>query len=122
MGLSRSGVEARAFYAATADATLVGNGIAFSSLDPIKVLFRSAVINGVVAAPLIAAMAVPGALPSAMGSLVLPMWLRVLGWLSAPLMAAGTESGQAPAMRRRCRLPPAHPAGGGRVGKLASDR
>jgi Mn2+/Fe2+ NRAMP family transporter len=121
MGLSRSGVEARAFYAATAGATLVGNGIAFSPLDPIKVLFRSAVINGVVA-PLIAAMAVPGALPSAMGSLVLPMWLRVLGWLSAPLMAVGTESGQAPAMRRRCRLPPAHPAGGGRVGKLPSDR
>ena len=64
--------------------------ITFSPLDPIKALFWSAVINGVVAAPLIATIVVLGSLPSVMGSLVLPLWLRVLGWLSAVLMACGT--------------------------------
>ncbi len=90
VGLSRRAIEARAFYGTIAGATLVGTAIAFSPLDPIKALFWSAVINGIVAAPLIAAMVVLGSLPSVMGSLVLPRWLRVLGWLSAGLMAAGT--------------------------------
>jgi len=90
VGLGRRAIEARAFYGAIAGATLVGAAIALSSLDPIKALFWSAVINGVVAAPLIAAMVVLGTLPSVMGGLVLPIWLRVLGWLSAILMACST--------------------------------
>jgi NRAMP (natural resistance-associated macrophage protein)-like metal ion transporter len=90
VGLSRRAIEARAFYAAIAGATLVGTAIAFSPIDPIKALFWSAVINGVVAAPLIVAMVVLGSMPSVMGRLVLPLWLRILGWLSALLMAAGT--------------------------------
>jgi hypothetical protein len=63
------------------------------------------VINGVVAAPLIAAMVVLGTLPSVMGSLVLPLWLRVLGWLSAILMACSTPAccWSEPAGRRRAR-------------------
>ena len=55
-----------------------------------QALFWSAVINGVVAAPLIVAMIVLGSLRSVMGELVLPLWLRVLGWATAALMAAGT--------------------------------
>lgn len=90
VGLSRRAIEARAFYATIAGATLVGTAITFSPIDPMKALFWAAVINGVVAAPLIAAMIVLGSLPSVMGSLVLPLWLRVLGWLSALLMASGT--------------------------------
>jgi Mn2+/Fe2+ NRAMP family transporter len=90
VGLSRRAIEARAFYGAIAAATLVGAGIVFSPVDPMQALFWSAVINGVVAAPLIAAMIVLGSLRSVMGELVLPLWLRVLGWASAALMAAGT--------------------------------
>ncbi len=90
VGLSRRAIEARAFYGTIAGATLIGAMITFSPLDPIKALFWSAVINGVVAAPLIATIVVLGSLPSVMGSLVLPLWLRVLGWLSAVLMACGT--------------------------------
>jgi NRAMP (natural resistance-associated macrophage protein)-like metal ion transporter len=90
VGLSRRAIEARAFYGAIAAATLVGAAIVFSPIDPIQALFWSAVINGVVAAPLIVAMIVLGSLRSVMGELVLPMWLRVLGWASAVLMAAGT--------------------------------
>jgi len=90
VGLSRRAIEARAFYGTIAGATLVGTAIAFSPLDPIKALFWSAVINGVVAGPLIVAMVILGSLQSVMGSLTLPLWLRVLGWLSALLMVAGT--------------------------------
>ncbi len=90
VGLSRRAIEARAFYAFIAGATLVGTAIAFSPINPIKALFWSAVINGVVAAPLIVAMIVLGSLRSVMGDLVLPFWLRTLGWLTALLMAAGT--------------------------------
>jgi Mn2+/Fe2+ NRAMP family transporter len=90
VGLSRRAIEARAFYATLAGATLIGTAIVFSPIDPIKALFWSAVIYGIVAAPLIAAMTVLGSLHSVMGSLVLPLWLRVLGWASALLMAAGT--------------------------------
>ncbi len=90
VGLSRRAIEARAFYATIAGATLVGAAIVFSPIDPIKALFWAAVINGVVAAPLICAMTVLGSLRSVMGELALPIWLRLLGWFSAMLMAAGT--------------------------------
>lgn len=90
VGLSRRAIEARAFYATLAGATLIGTAIVFSPIDPMKALFWSAVINGIVAAPLIAAMTVLGSQRSVMGTLVLPMWLRVLGWSTAGLMGAGT--------------------------------
>jgi NRAMP (natural resistance-associated macrophage protein)-like metal ion transporter len=90
VGLSRRAIEARAFYGFIAGATLIGTAIAFSPIDPIKALFWSAVINGAVAAPLIIAMVVLGSQASVMGSLVLPLWLRVLGWLTALLMACAT--------------------------------
>jgi Mn2+/Fe2+ NRAMP family transporter len=89
VGLSRRAIEARAFYGAIAGATLVGAAIVFSPIDPMQALFWSAVINGVVAAPLIAAMIVLGSLRSVMGDLVLLLWLRVLGWASAALRRRG---------------------------------
>ena len=51
-GLARRPLDAKAFYGAIAAATLVGVLINFVHLDPIKALFWSAVINGVVAVPL----------------------------------------------------------------------
>lgn len=90
VGLSRRAVEARSFYGMIAGATLVGSAVVFSPIDPIKALFWAAVINGAVAAPMIVAMVVLGSLHSVMGSLVLPVWLRVLGWMTAVLMAGAT--------------------------------
>jgi Mn2+/Fe2+ NRAMP family transporter len=78
--LGEQATHARAFYATLAGATLLGAGMVFSPIDPMKALFWSAVINGVVAGrPLIVAMVVLGSLPSLIGSLVLPIWLRILG-------------------------------------------
>src|SRR6266446_7354862 len=51
-GLSRGPLDAKAFYGAIAAATLVGVAINFVNVDPIKALFWAAVINGVVAVPL----------------------------------------------------------------------
>jgi NRAMP (natural resistance-associated macrophage protein)-like metal ion transporter len=90
VGLSRRAMQARAFYATLAGATLLGAGMVFSPIDPMRALFWSAVINGAVAGPLIVAMVVLGSLRSVMGSLVLPIWLRVLGWASAALMVGAT--------------------------------
>src|SRR6202011_5431060 len=50
IGLARRPKQAKAFYAAIVVATLGGVGMSLSPLDPIKALFWSAVINGVVAA------------------------------------------------------------------------
>ncbi|HUZ65369.1 MAG TPA: divalent metal cation transporter [Acetobacteraceae bacterium] len=90
VGLSRRALEARAFYGTLAVATIAGAGIVFSPIAPMQALFWSAVINGVVAVPMIAAMVVLGSLSSVMGSLTLPRSLRVMGWLTALLMAAST--------------------------------
>jgi NRAMP (natural resistance-associated macrophage protein)-like metal ion transporter len=90
VGLSQQATHARAFYGTLAGATLLGAGMVFSPIDPMQALFWSAVINGVVAGPLIIAMVVLGSMHSVMGSLVLPAWLRVLGWASAALMVGAT--------------------------------
>src|SRR5689334_14087083 len=55
-GLARQPKEARAFYATIVIATLAGVGVSLSPLDPIKALFWSAVINGVVAVPVMVMM------------------------------------------------------------------
>jgi Mn2+/Fe2+ NRAMP family transporter len=55
-----------------------------------RALLWSALINGVAAGPLIIAMGVLVSLRSVMGSLVLPTWLRVLGWASGALMVGAT--------------------------------
>ncbi len=90
VGLGRRALEARAFYGTIAAATLLGTAIVFSPLDPMRALFWAAVINGVAAAPMIVAMLVIGTMSSVMGTLVLPRWLRVLGWISAAVMAGAT--------------------------------
>lgn len=90
VGLSRRVIEAQAFYATILGATLLGTALVFSPINPIQALFWAAVINGVVATPLIVAMIVLGSRASVMGELLLPIWLRVLGWITAGLMAAGT--------------------------------
>jgi NRAMP (natural resistance-associated macrophage protein)-like metal ion transporter len=90
VGLNRRALEARAFYGTIAAATLVGTFIVFSPLDPMKALFWSAVINGVVAAPMIFVMVALASSHRVMGSLVLPWPLKVMGWLTGLLMAGAT--------------------------------
>ncbi|HXJ02274.1 MAG TPA: divalent metal cation transporter [Micropepsaceae bacterium] len=86
-GLDRQPKEAKAFYATIALATLGGVALNFTSLDPVKALYWSAVVNGVLAAPLMGVMMVIAVNPRIMGRLTLPWPMVVLGWLATGVMA-----------------------------------
>jgi len=89
-GLERRPREAKAFYATIALATLGGVALNFTSLDPVKALYWSAVVNGVLAAPLMAVMMVIAMNPRIMGRLTLPRPMLVVGWLATAVMAVAT--------------------------------
>ena len=82
--------QARAFYGTIAAATLGGVALNFTALDPIKALYWAAVVNGVLAAPLMAVIMLVATNPRAMGRLTLPTWMRLMGWLATAVMAAAT--------------------------------
>jgi NRAMP (natural resistance-associated macrophage protein)-like metal ion transporter len=88
VGLSRKPHRAKAFYGAIAVATLLGIGLNFSPIDPIKALFWSAVINGVVAAPVMALMMHLSSHRPCMGDFELHWGLRMVGWAATAVMAA----------------------------------
>jgi NRAMP (natural resistance-associated macrophage protein)-like metal ion transporter len=87
-GLARLPHQAKAFYATIAVATLLGVGINFGPLDPIKALFWSAVINGVVAVPVMVIIMVMAMQPKVMGQFILPAALRFVGWLATMVMTS----------------------------------
>jgi len=87
-GLARRPLEAKAFYTTIAAATLIGIAINFVAIDPIKALFWSAVVNGVIAVPLMVMMMVMTARPAVMGRFTLPRPLMLMGWLATLVMAA----------------------------------
>ena len=87
VGLARRPRQAKAFYGTIACATLIGVGINFTSLDPIKALFWSAVLNGVIAVPLMVVIMLMAAEPTIMGNFVLSRPLKALGWLATGVMA-----------------------------------
>ena len=86
-GLDRKPLDAKAFYGTIAVSTLVGILINFIGLDPIKALFWSAVINGVVAVPVMVIIMLMAMRPDVMGHFVLPRALWVMGWLCTGTMA-----------------------------------
>ena len=70
-GLDRQPLDAKAFYGTIAVSTLIGICINFVGFDPIKALFWSAVINGVVAVPLMVIIMLMAMRPDVMGRFVL---------------------------------------------------
>ena len=86
-GLSRLPQDAKAFYATIVGGTLIGVAINFVNIDPMKALFWTAVINGVVAVPLMIVMMLMSMRREVMGALTLPRPLWVIGWLSTAAMA-----------------------------------
>jgi Mn2+/Fe2+ NRAMP family transporter len=90
VGLARKPGRAKAFYITIAVAMIVGGLINFTPIDPIKALFWSAVINGVVAVPVMLMMMLLSSNQAAMGHFRLPKLLKWLGWLSAAAMGLAT--------------------------------
>jgi NRAMP (natural resistance-associated macrophage protein)-like metal ion transporter len=87
-GLARVPRDAKAFYGTIVVGTLIGVLINFVHLDPIKALFWSAVINGVIAVPLMVMIMVMAMQPKVMGRFTLPRPLWAMGWLCTAAMAA----------------------------------
>ena len=87
VGLARQTKAARAFYGTLAVATALGTAISLLPVDPIRALYWSAVINGVMVAPIIAVMMNLASSPRVMGHFTLSLWLKVIGWITAVVMA-----------------------------------
>ncbi len=86
-GHGRAPLDAKAFYAAIAVSTLVGIRINFVGIDPIKALFWAAVINGIVAVPLMVVMMIMAMNQKIMGRFTLSRPLCAMGWLCTGTMA-----------------------------------
>jgi len=85
VGLGRNPLEAKPFYATIAIATIAGVCANFLGLDPMRALYWSAVINGIVAAPVLAVMTRLAARPR---ELTIGTALRIGGWTAATVVAA----------------------------------
>lgn len=68
-------------------ATILGVALNFTAIDPIKALFWSAVINGVIAVPIMVVMMLMAVRVDIMGPFVITRRLTVLGWLATAGMA-----------------------------------
>jgi len=88
-GLDNMPWQARGFYAVIGAAVLLGLGIDYSPLDPIQALYWSAVLNGVIAVPMMAAMMFVAS-HRCMGEFKVGPVLGTLGWISTAVMAMAT--------------------------------
>ncbi len=85
-GLSLKSMEAKGFYGIVAAATIIGTLLDFTPIDPIKALYWSAVINGVIAVPIMAMLMVMAANQRIMQQFVISLRLKALGWLATLVM------------------------------------
>jgi Mn2+/Fe2+ NRAMP family transporter len=87
-GLERKIGEARGFYAVIAVSVLAGLVIQYSPISPMKALFWSSVINGLVAVPLMAIIILLVSRKSVMGGFTASKPIIILGWAATALMGA----------------------------------
>jgi NRAMP (natural resistance-associated macrophage protein)-like metal ion transporter len=86
-GLEAEARNAWRFYSVIAASMLVGFGLGFTPINPIKALFYSAVINGLVAVPLIVLILILAAGTAVMGPYRAKGPILILGWITAAVMA-----------------------------------
>ena len=79
-GLERQWFEAKHFYAVIVVATMVGTGMDFTPIEPMKALYWSAVINGVVAVPIMAGLMLLSSKQEVMGTFTSGIKTRWFGW------------------------------------------
>lgn len=85
--LSEKPGSARVFYLIIIGSMLLGIVLSGLPLDPLRLLFWSAVINGVIAVPLMIAIMWVASHPGVMGPFAISGWLRWLGWGATAVMA-----------------------------------
>jgi NRAMP (natural resistance-associated macrophage protein)-like metal ion transporter len=77
---------AKRFYGIIAVSTLLGVALCFTPIDPIKALYWSAVINGVLSVPIMAIMMMMAARADIMGRFTIGSGLKILGWICTAVM------------------------------------
>ena len=87
-GLERKVADAKGFYAIIAFSVLAGLVIQYSPISPMKALFWSAVINGVVAVPLMVVVIILASKQSVMGAYTASRPIILLGWIATAVMGA----------------------------------
>lgn len=90
--LERTPMRAKQFYCVIAISTVIGIALGFTSIDPIKALYWSAVINGVISVPIMVVMMLMAVHPEIMGKFVITPGQRVMGWLATLMMAAAVTA------------------------------
>jgi len=87
VGLARKPKEAAAFYAVLALSGAIGIGLNFTPINPISALYWSAVINGVLAVPVMVLLMIMSRRRDVMEEFVIRGPLYWLGWVSTVAMA-----------------------------------
>ena len=87
-GLELRFSRARGFYLIIIFSILVGLGLNFIGVNPIKALYYSAYLNGIIALPLLATIMVVGNDKRIMGVETHPGWVKIFGWASVAFMVA----------------------------------
>jgi Mn2+/Fe2+ NRAMP family transporter len=85
-GLDHTWEEARGFYTIVIVCTIAGTALDVAAVDPIKALFYSAVINGVIAVPIMVMLVLLASNRKALGEFAIDGLLRWVGWLATLLM------------------------------------
>ncbi|MCE3606043.1 divalent metal cation transporter [Massilia sp. P8910] len=85
-GLEKKVSQAKKFYGIIAFSTLAGIGLGFAAIDPIKALYWSAVVNGVISVPIMAVMMLMASRSAIMGRFVIRPRLKLLGWSATAVM------------------------------------
>ena len=80
------------FYGIITFATLAGAAIGFTPIDPIRALYWAAVLNGIIAVPVMAVMMRIASDANVMGAFVVSRRLRIVGWLATATMAAAVAA------------------------------
>jgi Mn2+/Fe2+ NRAMP family transporter len=86
VSLESNVVNAKGFYGVLTIATLIGLALNFTAINPIKALFWPAVINGVVAVPMMIMIMLLSSNSKAMGDFTLSRRLKLGGWIATIVM------------------------------------
>jgi Mn2+/Fe2+ NRAMP family transporter len=89
-GLGKKLSDAKAFYATIVVATLGSVAVTMVGLDPVRALYWSAVVNGVLATPLIIVMVMMARNRAIMGELKAPRWMIAISIFTAVIMGLST--------------------------------
>ena len=90
VGLARLPLRAKALYPTIAVALGLGVALNFSTIDPIRALYWSAVLNEVVAVPVMVTMMLLTRRRSITAGFTLPLSLLIVGWVGTATMAVTT--------------------------------